>query len=106
MRCHCRSVLPALPVVALVGTGLMFAVGLKATPPPADDKPREPSPAVTALAEALADMDTDVRKNAAASLGRIGKDAKAAVPALAAALADAEADVRGAAALALGRIGK
>src|SRR6266436_5666678 len=54
----------------------------------ADDKELEPPAAVKALAEALKDTDAEVRKNAAQSLGRIGRDARSAVPALAAALKD------------------
>src|SRR5205085_2215319 len=64
----------------------------------ADEKSQETPAAVKALAEALKDKDADVRKNAAVSLGRIGKEAKGAVPALAAVLKDGETDVRGAAA--------
>src|SRR5579862_612522 len=64
------------------------------------------SPAVQALADALKDKDADVRKNAAVSLGRIGKEARGAVPALTAALKDDDVNVRGASATALGRIGK
>ena len=60
----------------------------------ADDKPAETSVAVKGLIEALKDKDAEVRKNAAVSLGRIGKGARAAVPALAAALKDSDADVR------------
>src|SRR6266436_293168 len=72
----------------------------------ADDKEPEPPAAVKALAEALQDKDAEVRKNAAQSLGRIGKEAKFAVKALTEALKDTDLDVRGASALALGRIGK
>src|SRR4051812_4573046 len=61
--------------------------------------------AIKALAETLKDKDPDVRKNAALSLGRIGKDARFAVPALIESLKDSEVDVRGASAMALGRIG-
>src|SRR5690349_21686527 len=66
---------------------------------------QKPSATVTALAGALQDKDPSVRKAAAQSLGRIGKEATAAVPALTEALQDREVDVRGAAALALGRMG-
>jgi hypothetical protein len=59
------------------------------------------SPAVPALAEALADEDATVRQAAAAALGRIGPEASAAAPVLTLALGDPDAGVREQAALAL-----
>ncbi len=61
--------------------------------------------AAPALAEALKDVDRDVRQNAAQSLGYIGPGAKGAAPALITALQDKEWQVRKSAAFALGKIG-
>jgi CubicO group peptidase (beta-lactamase class C family) len=61
--------------------------------------------AVPSLVKALADEKDDVRANAALTLGRIGKQAKAAVPGLTAALKDRSSRVRENAAEALGSLG-
>ena len=77
------------PEEALRWSRALFARSTTAT---ADDPPAEPSAAVKALVEALQDKDAEVRKNAAQSLGRIGKEARAAVRPLAAALKDSDVD--------------
>src|SRR3954454_959052 len=89
----------------LVRQWALVAVLLSGLPTPTGSAYQDSPEGVKALVDALKDRDPDVRKAAAQSLGRIGRDAKAAVPALAAALDDAVVDVRGASALALGRVG-
>jgi len=84
-----------------IGRILIVALSILVLTAHADAAPEEPPAAVKGLMEALKDKDAEVRKNAAISLGRIGKEAKDAVPALAAALKDSDTDVRGATALAL-----
>ncbi len=112
MKRYGRRLLLLVPLLLLAGAVLFYPENKEAETSNrawatfAADKPSDASAAVKALCEALKDKDADVRKNAAVSLGRIGKDAKEAVPALAEALKDTDTDVRGAAALALGRIGK
>ena len=80
------KLLVAGPVVAVAALGVLFHRDVARlmfgdTPTVRAAEPDAPE-AVKALAEALKDRDVDVRKNAALSLGRIGKDAKSAVPAL------------------------
>jgi len=60
---------------------------------------------VGSLVVPLSDPDANVRREAAASLGRIGPDAAAAAPALAASLQDEDIKVRTTAAHSLGQIG-
>jgi HEAT repeat protein len=59
---------------------------------------------VPALIEALKDEQTDIRRDAAWTLGSFGAEAKCAVPTLAAALRDPQPSVRRAAAQALKKI--
>ena len=61
--------------------------------------------AVPALIKALKDKDFNVRRSAAAAVGKIGPAAKDAVPALIEALKDKDIYVRIGAALLLSRIG-
>jgi hypothetical protein len=60
---------------------------------------------VTALANALKDLDGGVRRAAAGSLGAIGPEAVDAIPSLAATTMDPDPSVRNATIEALGRIG-
>lgn len=59
---------------------------------------------IPALAEALRDQESFVRRDAARALGRFGSEARPAVPGLRALLRDRKKDVRQAAARALAQI--
>jgi HEAT repeat protein len=69
------------------------------------DQPQARPQAVTLLIEAMAHQDAGVRREAAASLGKLGADSKPAVGLLTQAVRDADPRVRMAAATALGQIG-
>jgi HEAT repeat protein len=98
-RMACRFLFVA---VALICAGLPIGCG-RTAPVPSEAKVN--ATAVPELIRGLQSPDPTARARSAASLGRIGPDAKGAVPALTTALKDTDPAVQAAAAYSLGQIG-